>query len=395
MKFIYNFNAVNKGNGQVDGLVAAENQDMALAYVRKMGLSPVKVFIDPIESLLEAIGGREFKPRDLIRFYRTMGDRIISGRDLLDGLDAANEFVFDKKLKSAIFIMANKLKGGTKIYEAMLAAGFNKIDAMTIRTSESSGDQGDVFKKLSDEHKRKSQLASEIKKIFMMPAISMFFIYVGSFSAPYFFGEGTEKMLKEMDIKAPEFEFYFDVAKFSHTSTIFYLVIAIIPLVGLFLAFKKGYVKKLLDKWKLWRNISTKSDMATTWMAFANLWNSGVAPYECASFVKEAAARDDSRNQFIRLEKSLLSGKTIGEATKSSLFPNYIYKGIKSAEDGGTSLPDGIVAMCNEMTDDVAIMTEMLKSSFTVISFIMIAFGILFLAYVTLGPVYLSILPKL
>jgi type II secretory pathway component PulF len=378
-----------------DGALAAISHADAINKIKKTGINPKKVFIDPYLTIKNIISDR-YDHKDLIRLYKTIGNRILMGKSLVDGLESADEFIFDKKLKFTVLSMANRLKTGDKIYESMLKSGFGKLDAMVIRSSESSGNQGEAFIRLAEEIRRKNEISEGIKKIFIMPGITMFIIYIGCFLAPFFFGVATEKQLKGLDLKTADFDTYFKVAHFSNDYAIIYFLLAAMPIVGLFVAFKKGWIGNLLDKWKLWKSVSVKSDMANTWVAFAQLWDAGVTPSSCADLVQEACERKDSKEAFIKLKRGLLSGKNLPEATFQSGFIPLVKKGVKAAEEGSSlSVPEGIKSMCDELSADVMAMVEIMKAWFTVISLFLGGMGVLLFIYVALGPVYMTAIKSL
>lgn len=391
MQFVYSFTYYYESEIR-DGALSASSKEDAIVKLNRIGLKPLKVTFN-LMLTIKLISSSEYDYKDLIRLYKTIGNRIAMGKGMIDGLESAGEFIFDKRLKFATLSMASELKMGNKIYDAMLKSGFNKIDAMVIKASEMSGNQAESFVRLAKEIARKNEISSSIKKIFVMPAITMFLIYVGCFAAPYFFGINTEKQLKGLNVKLDDFDTYFKIAHFSHDNTIFYLMIAIAPLVGLFLLFKYGIIQQWLDKWKLWKSISVKSDLSNMWTAFAQLWDAGVTPEECAKLVIDSSERKDTKEAFGKLKKGLSSGKNISDATSKSGFIPVVTKGIRAADEGAAlSFPEGVLSMAEELSADVIAMVEILKAWFMVSSTIAGGLGILFFVYIALGPIYITVL---
>lgn len=388
--FTYNYDSDIR-----DGALMASSIDDAHRKLSKIGIKPLKVTMDVVLSL-KILLTESYNYKDLCRLYNTIGNRILLGKGVIEGLETSGEFIFDRRLKFAVLSMASQLKAGDKIYESMLKAGFTKIDAMVIRSSESSGNQGDAFVRLAKEIQRRNEISDSIKNIFFMPAITLFLIYIGCFLAPYAFGINTEKQLKSLDIQTSDFANYFEIAHFSHDHSTFYIMLAILPLIGIFFLFKKRYIAQWLDHWKLWRNISIKSDMVNTWTAFAQLWESGVTPTVCAELVMEACEREDSRIAFYKLQRGLSSGKNISVSTQNADFIPIVKKGIRAADDGASmSFPEGVISLTNELAADVIAMVQLLKAYLSVASILVGGLGALFFIYVALGPMYLTALKNL
>jgi len=394
MQFIYQFTAYTTENELIDGNIPADDHDVAFTKLKRIGLRPNKIVFD-VTATAKSMFSPEFDLRDLVRFYNSLGDRINTGRgDLVDGLRGAVEFVFDKNLKTAIMIMANRIGAGDKIHDSLTYAGFPKIDAMTIRSAEMAGSHGNAFKRLAEEHAKTRALAGEVKKVFLMPIVTMFVIYLGICAAPYYFGLGSEKFITEFNGDKAQFEWYFSVAHFSHEHLFMYLALATVPILALSWAYQAKMLSMAMSYWPLWNKITYLKDMAATWTAFASMYDAGVPPYECASLVIDAAVREDTKHCFKRLEGAILSGKTINVATKQAGFSPQVYKGVRAAEDGG-GVNIGLKAMASDFNNDASTLVEVLKVKADLLSKLMTFIGVLFLAYVVLGPSYLSAMKML
>ncbi len=105
----YRYHAHNQASKLVNGLVYAENTDLAYAKLKRAGLRVSSLRIDPMGTL-NGLGGR-FDVRELVRFYRTMGKRLEVGKPLISGMEAAISFTTDPLLINALRLMQQRLIG--------------------------------------------------------------------------------------------------------------------------------------------------------------------------------------------------------------------------------------------------------------------------------------------
>jgi type II secretory pathway component PulF len=176
MELAYRYHALDSRNKPVSGLVYAQGADLAYAKLKRNGFRPTQVSVS-LPSSLRNVVAPGFDGRDLARFYRTLGRRLLNGRSIDEGLLSANQFVRDEKLKQAALMMRQAILDGRRENVAMLFAGFARRDAMVIRAAEKSGRAGEMFGSLAEEVERTSTLRGSVKALFRMPLIMMLTMY--------------------------------------------------------------------------------------------------------------------------------------------------------------------------------------------------------------------------
>jgi hypothetical protein len=162
------------------------------------------------------------------------------------------------------------------------------------------------------------------------------------------------------------------------------------------MALKSEFVKRMMDYWGAWRTISEKSDHASAWTSFSLLYNAGGVPaYEAAAVVRKSCARLDTQDMFNRMDKILRLGTPVHAAVERAKFPVYIINGVRSAEEGGSSLATGLMSMVTDLEQDVDVLTSMLKLKITYISQLFGGIIVTIFFYFTLYPMYAQIGSKI
>lgn len=387
----FRFAALNKADNQIKGIIYAPNQDMAWVKIRKAGLRPQSTNLDPMATVSGFLN-EDFNQRDLAMFYDTIGKRIQSGRPLVEGLDSASSFILDPRLRQAALLTSQSVTDGALMSQAMVTAGFPSRDCMAIRAAEDSGKQGEAFVAMAKEVSRRADLAGKLKAMFTMPVIMMTFMYFAIFASAWKLIPQIKKFvmnlgpaaMKSMDSPAQQAMFWLS-DKVEASFFLTFITWCALPLL-IFYSWKKGYLAKFGDNIESWREISEKSDMASTWTAFGMLYDAGVSPFEAANTVKPSAARYQTKISFSLLNKALLKGNTVSESVRRSDFPTYIITSIKAAESSGFPLPDEIRAMCERLQDDVGQLTTRFQKKMELWSLILLASMVMLFFSATIGP---------
>lgn len=375
------------------GTVYAVNKSLGFSRLRKNGLQPLELNFNIMASI-RGMFSSDFDGKDLARFYNTIGRRIKNGKSIVEGLDSAIEFVQDDRLRQAIMIMKQATIDGQSEYDAMMAGGFPHRDAMVIRSTSQAGKTGESFIALSDEINRVQALHKAVTGIFRMPLIMAGIMYLFFYGTLISVAPSTIKFLKNTNLKISLTYFnqlYFDFAVWFNANiqigSLFYFSI---PL--LFIWFMRSKAsKKLVEKWKRIKDISTKADQASLWTSFALLYEAAIPVKEACKILADAAKRDDSKGAFSKMGRLINSGLSIEDAIQKAGFPSYIVSGIKASISGG-ALVEGITDMTKNIEEDVHTMTQLLQENMKLLSLFLVAIGIGFIFFVTYYPIISSVL---
>ena len=385
MELAYRYHALDSRNKPVSGLVYAQGADLAYAKLKRNGFRPTQVSVS-LPSSLRNVVAPGFDGRDLARFYRTLGRRLLNGRSIDEGLLSASQFVRDEKLKQAALMMRQAILDGRRENEAMLFAGFARRDAMVIRAAEKSGRAGEMFLSLAQEVERTSTLRGSVKALFRMPLIMMLTMYGFFFVVIHWITPRTMVFLANIGAKLPAFnERYFAFAQaFNDHLALATLLYAAFPL-ALLLFLRSHAFARLLDGVRTLREISVKADYASLWTGFALLYDAAIPPMEAARTMKEAAEREDSRLAFARLEKLLYTGIYLESAVERAGFPLFVADGVRAATTGG-NIVEGLRDMTNDLSEDVFNLTQRLRENLTLVSLLILAAAVVLFFFLSYYP---------
>jgi type II secretory pathway component PulF len=396
MDFAYTYTAKTSRGKLMTGTVYAPNKVLGYARLKKNGFKPLTVELNLMESLRNLTGG-QFNALELARFYNTLGRRMNNGKPLVEGLEAAVEYVQDEKLKQAILVMRQATLDGQNEHRAMAAAGFPSRDALVIRATSEAGKTGQTFLSLAAEITRVEALRRSVAAIFRMPIIMAFMMYGFFYGALVWVAPMTMKFLKQTNLKMNLNAFnqgYFDFAKmFNENLLLGSICYALVP-VGVIFGVRSQAFKNALDHLKRLRMIAVKADQAALWNSFSLLYDAAIPVKEACRIIADAAKRQDSRQSFIKLGRMVEAGRPIEDAVQNCGFPSYIVSGVRSSISGG-SLLEGLLDMVKNLEEDVITLTEMMTETVKIVATLMVATGVSLVFFVTYYPIVASVLSNL
>lgn len=393
MDFAFNYTAKTSRGKLMTGTVYAPNKVLGYARLKKNGFKPLTVELNLAESVRNLVSG-QFDAKELARFYNTVGRRMNNGKPLVEGLEAAAEYISDPKLKQAIHVMRQATLDGQNEHQAMAAAGFPTRDALVIRATSEAGKTGQTFLSLAAELARVEALRSSVAAIFRMPIIMAFMMYALFYGAIVGVAPMTMKFLKQTNLKMHLNAFtqgYFDFAVLFNANLFLCTVAYALLPVGVILGIRSQAFKNGLDYIKRLRNISVKADMAALWNSFGLLYDAAIPVKEACRIIADAAKRQDSRQSFVKLGRQVEAGRPIEDAIQNCGFPSYIVSGVRSSASGGALL-EGLQDMVKNLEEDVLTMTDMLTENVKIMATLMVAVGVALIFFVTYYPIVASVL---
>lgn len=372
---------------QAEGVIYAENIDDAYALTKKMGLKGETVFSLP-ETLRSFFPGNH--DSELIRFYNTLGRRIMAGRDIMSGLKSALAFIHDNRLRTKVFIIYTRMADGTALSSAMTEAGFPNQQASVIKAAERGGKIGEALVRMAEDMKRSMRLRGSFKSMARMPQFMLYGAFIIIFMALWKRAPMDKRFADEFAPGAIEetgFGWYFNFATMIENNPLLWALVFAGVAAGIFFFTRSGAFRALLDKWPSYLTLSERIDQTACWTSYGMLYDAGVPSSEAAKIVAESAQREDTQDYFIRMNKLLLTGMSESEAVRRSGFPNYIKDGIAAAQEGDASLPEGINRMTSDLDEDVTVIMEIMKFKVMVVSTIFGGFVIVGIVLASMYPI--------
>lgn len=393
MEKAYKYSARTPKGKIVQGIVYSESYPLAFAKLKRASFTPLEVNLD-WKNTIESVGQDGFNAGELSRLYQTLGRRMNKGKNMLDGLEGAVEYLRDPRLKQAAMLMRSAITEGQTSSEAMLNSGFPERDAMVIRSTEEAGKTGNTFISLAAEIKRMEGLRKSVKQIVRMPlmiAVLMVIIIYGSLVG---IAPQTIKFLSQTGLKIELSAFnqmYFELAKFFGSNMVLASVMYFTIPVGFYMAYRAGWIGKMLDRIKLIRDISMKTDQAALWNSFAIMYDASVPIKEACRMAARAARRDDNKIAFNRVARLVEGGQSLDEAVGKVDFPEYITSQISSAVSSGDIAP-AIFEMVGNLEEDLNAGMEVLKENAKMASTLILAVGVLLVFFLSYYPLLSTIM---
>lgn len=396
MELAYKYLAKTSRGQSISGVIYAPNKPLAFSRLKKGGFLPLKVDLAPGATLNGWIAP-DFNKQELSRLYATVGRRLKNGKSIVDGLEAASEYLQDSRLRQAVMMMRQSILDGQSEYQAMLAAGFPRRDALVIRSTSETGKTGESFVALGDEIARVEALRKSVASTFRLPAVMGVFMVLFIWAALMFIAPGTLNFLKQTGLRinfSPMIAAYFDLVALFHKQAIVSSVVYFSGFGALVYYLRSESFKKLLDNFKTLRTLSIKSDHVTLWNSFSLLYDAAVPAREAASIVGESAKRPDSKAAFLKLGRMVESGRSIEDAVGSAGFPQFVVSGVKSAASGG-DLVAGLTDMVRNLEEDVRVLTSVLQENAKIISVLAMGVGVLIVFIFTYYPMVASVMSNI
>lgn len=396
MDFAYKYSAKSSRGHVIRGTAYAPNKALAYSKLKKGGFLPLKVEFD-LGGSLGGLFRPDFNKGELSRFYTTLGRRLKNGKGIVDGLDAATEYLTDQRLKQAVMMMRQAILDGQDEYSAMTTAGFPRRDALVVRSTSETGKTGESFLSLGDEIARNEALRRSVASTFRMPLIMGVFMVLFIWAAVMFIAPATLAFLKQTGLRlnfSPLITAYFDFVHLFHKQSIVSSFLYFSFFGGLIYFVRSDSFKKMLDRIGTLRMLSIKSDHAALWNSFCLLYDAAVPAKEAAVIVGDSAKRTDSRTAFLRMGKLVESGRSLEEATIAAGFPKFVVSGVSSAASSGDMVA-GLTDMVRNLEEDVRVLTGLLQENAKIFSVLAMGGGVLLVFVFTYYPMLASVMSNL
>lgn len=393
MQKAYKYTAKSSEGHLLEGIVHAESAPLAAAQLKRGGFTPVKMSLHPLQTV-KGWFNPNMHAQELARLYTTVGRRLQNGKSMVDGLEAAIEYIQDARLRQGVMQMRQGIIDGQTEYQAMLSAGFPRRDCMVIRSTSEAGKTGESFIALGAELTRNETLRKAIKGTFRMPVIMSVFMVVFVWAALMFIAPATLAFLKQTGLKlnfSPILQAYFELVRVFHLSSAVSSIIYFGAAGAVAYYLRTAHFKKQLDRFKTVKDLSVKSDQARLWRSFAMLYDAAVPAREAAQVVGASAAREDSGRAFRRMAQLVEAGRSLEDAAVVSGFPRFIAGGVASAASAG-NMVEGLNDMCVNLEEDVTMLTAVLQENAKIFSVVGMGLGILVVFLFTYYPMIASVM---
>ena len=171
----FSYKAVSATGQHVDGVLTAENYQVALRQLQNQSLFPIKVK-EGVEQSAKTFGGGRIKTAHLTTFYSQLADLLRAGVPMLRSLDVLSKQVSQGRLSQVIKELREDVAGGMALGEAMAKhpRAFSSLHSSMVRAGEQGGFLEDVLHRIAVFCEKQDELRNKVLGALIYPCILVF-----------------------------------------------------------------------------------------------------------------------------------------------------------------------------------------------------------------------------
>lgn len=362
MDKVYTYTAFDSFENGITSKIMASSKNDAIQKLQSMGIDAYKVMLNISDTF--AVMTSSFNLKEMSRFYKTIGKRIRNGSKIDSGLQSSIGFIDDMRLKSCIYTLKSAHEDGVPLGKAMEIAGFPERHAKAISAMEVSGNIDEAFLSLAKECRREHDLKSKVNgmlrqpKVFLVMVVIMFYGTFG-FLSPTLLTQLTKIVGGEQEL--PQFtQKYKHFIDLFHSNLVFSTIIYFSIVFFIIYFLRSKLFKSLIEKVKIVKAISEKSDQAGLWQRFGLMYKASMNITDAAVMVANSAKRKQSKESFMIMEGYVQQGVKIKDAVRLSKFPDYVIRAIDAGDSTDGEMGDAMMELSTELYEDVDFLSEKL-----------------------------------
>ncbi|MBI3306479.1 MAG: type II secretion system F family protein [Candidatus Omnitrophica bacterium] len=157
----------------VEGIIAAQSQDDAIDKINELGLFPVAVVEEgnPHVKKVRAVVTKKLKPREVITFYRQLGQLVKSGVPMLQAISVLTEQTGEARFRVVLERIKSTVSQGQPLSSALAEypTVFSIFDTALIQAGEATGHLEESLLRIADYQTQQNALRSKIKMSLTYP----------------------------------------------------------------------------------------------------------------------------------------------------------------------------------------------------------------------------------
>ncbi|MGC9456471.1 MAG: type II secretion system F family protein [Halothiobacillaceae bacterium] len=167
-KIVYVWEGKDKQGRVVKGELAAANETLVRAEVRRLGISPLKVRKKP-KPLFG--GSKPVEPKDIAIFARQLATMMTSGLPIVQALEIIAQSAEKKSMQELVTKVKNDVESGTSLADALdkHRRYFDELFVNLVRAGEESGALETVLGRVATYKEKTESLKGKIKKAMFYP----------------------------------------------------------------------------------------------------------------------------------------------------------------------------------------------------------------------------------
>ncbi|MCG3134493.1 MAG: Type II secretion system protein F [Planctomycetes bacterium] len=364
----FKYEAKNFGGKTVTGTISGDNQEAAVAELRKRNL--IVVSVKPSGGAAPKSGGlaamvsdanpNRYSPKgdELVVFTRQLSTMVGAGIPLLEALEILAEQAERAGFAAVLDNVVEDIRGGSD-----LSSGFGKyprcfseIYVSMVRAGEASGQLDDILTRLAEYMEASLKLKRDIKAAMTYPVVSLFLVIGITMFLMLGIVPKFREVFSSMDIELPGLTAgVLDVAEWMNDNVTVMGIAAAVGIVGF-----KFYRKTPIGQWHMdWLVLNVpvfgplfrKVALSRFSKTFATLVKSGVPILGALEIVSATSGNKHIAKAVDEARESVRQGDTLSEPlSRSPHFPPMVVKMIGIGERSGAL--ENLLEKISEFYDD-------------------------------------------
>jgi type IV pilus assembly protein PilC len=342
------YTAVDLTGKQIRSTIHGESEGLVLARLRDQSL--ICTEIKEAKAASSSFGPAKAKAKSLVVFSRQFATMIDAGIPILRCIEVLSASMKDVALKQALEVVANDVKGGIALHEAMSKHPkvFNRLYVNMVKAAELGGILDQILDRLATFLEYEAEVKGKIKSAMMYPVLVLIFSQIMLFALFTFVLPKFKEIFNGMNVELPPVTAaLFAMGDFM--SHFWMLIIA--AMVGTYFGLKH-YVKTpvgrqqkdaLILRIPIVGELVLKMSVARFSRTFGTLLTSGVPMMRSLEIVGETMGNVLLVQAIENARNGIREGNKLSTPlAQSTLFPTMVTTMIDIGEESGR-LPDMLV----------------------------------------------------
>jgi len=400
---IYRYKAYDNKGKLHAGNLFVPNEEEAIAFLLRNGLTPIEVKLLPQSLLSQFLFHLFFRITFSQKLYliRSLYLILKSGLTLDKGLD-----VLTREAKGGardfLFYLNYNLQRGEPLYRTFLAFPqvFSQVEIETIKAGEISGNLVTNLEKLAENMERQREIKNEIISNIIYPAIVLFLAFGVIVLLITFVMPKITILLTQLTSNPPFLtKILINLSSFvnSNLATIITLIILFAVFFILIISLKKTreIFLRVLTKLPIFSNLYNALALSQAFFILRSLLGTGISLTQALKLTADASFHQNIRQAFYAIEKDLRSGKKLGDALISQEnIPVFVGSILSVASEAGF-LEETLKSMESYYLEEFRTTVKNLLNLFQPVLLIFVGVVVGFVAIAVLVPIYQQISQQL
>lgn len=384
------------------GIMNAKDEHQLAQDLKKQGLLLVKIanqdkketsrFDIPIPFLGVSL-------IEKLMMVRNLGVMFSTGLSLVKSLDVLAGQTKNKKLKTALLNVKEKISKGSNLSDAMndYPAIFNDLFVNMIKVGEEAGTLDEIFQNLSLQYQKEHELKSKIKNAMIYPVIIILVMVIVGIVMVTFVLPNLKLFFDTLDVEIPIYtKIFLDAGDFFSVHWYLLLLGPAVFALAIYMILRTKGGKKAIDTFLLRmpviKGVVKKNNSALLIRSLSSLMSSGVPLTRSLEISSKTINNHYFKEAVLAASEKIKKGEKLSNALKSyqAIFPYGVIEMMEVGEETGKT--SSVLKKLAEFYEQEAISSiEKLTVLIEPILIIFLGLGVGLFAFSIIQPMYSSL----